>query len=270
MVLLIPEMRERTPKGSYEGSPVASNWADRKVIPPSPDPVYGVYSVGIATPDLGAAVAALSNGGVVMAAAPSDLPHETATPTQAITGPDYTRFVLVERPDMRPGYAGYGIDHVRLLVRNAEATRKFFEDLYFADTVFSDRHNAVLEVIDIVLVLSEPEALGLSRDSVQTADRKNKIRYGPDHIAWLSNDIDAFTRHADSTDYRFEVRPFRYSHFGEPTLYRFGFFLSPDELQVEIVQEDGRSAARTVFADPDTLENPPWPTLMSPFPEPKD
>lgn len=249
-----------SPIGPYKTTPPGSTfWANKKIIPPSPEDnhYYGVYSVGISTTSLTETVSKITSAGVQLAREQISLPHSKDIPTQTIYGPDYNLFTLVERPNMRPGYQGYGVDHVHLLVRDKNETVKFYRDVFFGEEIWSNDNSAVMKIVDMLFVLSEPEAIGLKRDTVEERDYIEKVRYGVGHIGWLSNDMHAFMNHVDSTDYKFEVTPARFYLQGERTVYTLGLLLSPNVLSTEILQEDGRHSARTVFADGQNLPAPP-------------
>lgn len=251
-----------SPIGPYKTTPPGSTfWSKKNIIPPSPDDnhYYGVYAVGISTRSLQETVREITSTGVELAKEHISLPHEKDVPTQSIYGPDYNLFTLVQRPNMRAGYSGYGIDHVHLLVRDKEETVKFYRDVFFGEEIWSDDYSAVLRIVDMLFILSEPEALGLNRDTIEERDYINKVRYGVGHIGWLSTNMQAFTKHVDSTEYKFFVKPARSYTEGERTVYTLGILLSPNVLSTEILQEDGRHSARTVFADGENLPEPPSP-----------
>ncbi|NKB44662.1 MAG: hypothetical protein GKS03_10340 [Alphaproteobacteria bacterium] len=250
-----------SPIGPYRTTPPESTfWSSKEIIPPSPDnnAYYGVYSVGIATPSLSETISKIKESGVNLATQHIPLPHESTVPTQTIFGPDYNLFTLVERRDMRAGYGGFGVDHVHLLVRDKDETVRFYQDVFFGEEIWSNSNSAVLRIVDMLFILSEPEALGLDRTSVEERDYVKKVRYGVGHIGWLSTDMQAFIDHVDSTDYKFGVRPARFYLEGERTVYTLGLLLTPNVLSTEILQEDGRHSARTVFADSEDL--PPAPS----------
>ena len=251
-----------SPIGPYKTTPPGSTfWSNKKIIPPSSDDnsYYGVYAVGIATPSLKVAVGKITSAGVELAKEHRRLPHDQDIPTQTIYGPDDNLFTLVERPNMNPGYRGYGVDHVHLLVRDKDETVKFYRDVFFGEEIWSNDNSAVLKIVDMLFILSEPEALRLDRSSVEERDYINKVRYGVGHIGWLSTDMQAFMDHVDSTEYKFGVRPARFYLQSERTVYTLGLLLSPNVLSTEILQEDGRHSARTVFSDGGNLPEPPSP-----------
>ena len=251
-----------SPIGPYKTTPPGSTfWSNKKIIPPSPDDnsYYGVYAVGIATTSLNEAIEKITAEGAKLSKQQISLPHDRDLPTRTIYGPDYNMFTLVERPNMRPGYRGFGIDHVHLLVRDKDETAKFYKDVFFGEEIWSTDNSAVLEIVDMLFILSEPEALGLDRGSVEERDYIKKVRYGVGHIGWLSNNMQAFIDHVDTTDYKFGIRPSRFYLQGERTVYTLGLLLSPNVLSTEILQEDGRHLARTVFSNSRDL--PPPPTL---------
>lgn len=249
-----------SPIGPFPGSKMRAYWEEREIIPASPQnkPYYGVIAVGIATPNLDEAIARMTANGVKLAEKQILIPNEPNTRSQTIFGPDYNFFNIVERPNMRPGYGGFGVDYVHLLVKDKDETKQFFEQVYFGETTWSDGQNVVMDIIGMRFILSEPGSLGWHRKDVEERDAGQKIRFGVDHIAWLSTDIDAFVAHVGQTRYQFSLTPIRYTQFGEKTVYRFGYLLNPDGLQTEIMQEDGRSGARSVFVNSHDLPEPPW------------
>lgn len=251
-----------SPIGPYKTTPPESTfWSSKEIIPPSADnnPYYGVYAVGIATSSMRETISRLTENGVELAPQNIRIPHQTDVHTKTFYGPDYNLFTLVERPNMRPGYAGFGVDHVHLLVRNKDETAKFYKDVFFAEELWSSHNSAALRIVDMLFILSEPEALSLDRNAVEERDYINKVRYGVGHIGWLSTNMQAFIDHVDSTNYEFGVRPTRFYLGGERTVYTLGLLLTPNVLSTEILQEDGRQSARTVFSDSSDLPPAPSP-----------
>ena len=249
-----------SPIGPYETTPPDSTfWTRREIVPPSPENInyYGVFSVGIATRSLDKTLAKITGQGVALARQRLVLPHDKNVLTRTIYGPDYNLLTLVERPAMRLGYGGYGVDHVHLLVRDKNETLKYYREVFFGKELWSNENSAVMKIVDMLFILSEPEAIGLNRSDVEDRETMKKIRYGVGHIGWLTTNMTAFINHVDSTDYEFEVRPVRFYQLGERTVYTLGLLLSPNGLSTEILQEDGRHSARTVFANGTDLPPPP-------------
>ena len=251
-----------SPIGPYETTPPESTfWTRREIIPASLENInyYGVYAVGIATTSLDTTLTKITGDGIELAEQRLPLPHDKSVRTQTIYGPDYNLLTLVERSAMRPGYGGYGVDHVHLLVRDKDETLKYYREIFFGEELWSSDNIAVMKIVDMMFILSEPEALGLNRSDVEDREPMKKIRYGVGHIGWLTTDMQAFIDHVDSTDYEFGVRPARFRRLGERTVYTLGLLLSPNGLSTEILQEDGRHSARTVFAYGTDLPPPPSP-----------
>jgi catechol 2,3-dioxygenase-like lactoylglutathione lyase family enzyme len=148
---------------------------------------------------------------------------------------------------MRPGFAGYGLDHLQLLVEDADANAKLFQDIYAGELIESRNGTRVLKVIDITVVVSEPADLGLDPAAVEPRNVDTKFRYGVDHIAWIFEDVYAAAAAAKAKGYTFTLEPIRFHIRGEPTLYDFGYLFSPDGLQLELMSEQWRVGPRTVF-----------------------
>ena len=236
-----------SPPGPFEGMAVGDpgRWR-REVVPVTPDlpPAFGVHWVGVRTGSLTVAVSRLKAAGI-RAREGVRLPAEPLARAALVLDPDDNLVAVVERA----GATGFGFDHLQLLVGSVDENERFFRDVLAGEVGDRRSGTTVMRVGGAAIVLSEPEGLGLRRPDVQPRD-PSKFRYGIDHISFLYADARTAAESARAKGYRFPLEPRVLTYFGEPTVYTFGFTLSPDGLQCEMLTEEGRRGPRTRLAGP--------------------
>lgn len=239
-----------SPKGPFEGIAVSGDRWEREVIEPSPDlpPQYGVHWVALSTPDLDATLDRLTASGVEVERADRTLPAEPDARAATVYGPAYTRITLVERPDASYPDSGVRIDHLQLLVGDVGANETFFRDVFGGEVLRRHEGSTVMEVGEHRFVLSAPSAFTFSADEV-AARNPNTFRPGIDHIGFFYEDIRPPYKHAKQHGYEFGLTPTRMDYFGESTPYKFAITFSPDSLQCELYQQDGRTGPRTNYVN---------------------
>jgi catechol 2,3-dioxygenase-like lactoylglutathione lyase family enzyme len=242
-----------SPKGPFAGVGLRAEerWLKREVVEPSSDaaPYYGVHWLALKTPSLGEALDRLESEGVTIVDLDWTLPAEPESRAALLWGPDFNRIVIVERPEMDGGVSRFGIDHLELLVSDLDATARLLEGAFQGEVLATLEGTRVVQVADGTLVLSEPEALGLARDLVESLEADTKIRFGVDHLGWLYEEIDAAFEAASARGFSFVFGPIPFLYFDRPTPYRFCALRTPDGLQLETVTEEGRTGPRTEFKD---------------------
>ncbi len=226
----------------------------REVVEPSPDlpPVYGVHWVAIRTVNLNSSLTQLEFDGVRVTDRRLTLPYDILARAVLIRGPDFNHLALVERKgkkrpknaDDAPQWGDYAIDHLLLLVKSADENEKFFQDVYAGRVTRRRPHITTMKVANATIVLAEPEGIGLKRQTVQPRDPK-KFRFGIDNIGFLYEDVKVAVEAAKAKGYKFLPEGVRMNYFGEPTVYTVAATLSPDGLQCEMAQQDGRIGPRT-------------------------
>jgi catechol 2,3-dioxygenase-like lactoylglutathione lyase family enzyme len=233
-----PGMRVRDPK----------RW-NRELVPPSADlpPMLGMHWLAFGTKNLKKAVAKLEQGGVKFVTKKLKLAHDPKAKAALCWGPDYTLIAVVERK-ADSGITPFAIDHLQYLVDNLDAHLKFFTEVYDAKVISRQGHTAVVEAGKHTFVVSEPEGLGLARAQVAKRD-PNKFRYGVDHLGFMYTSIAAAHAHAAQKGYPFALNPVRMQYNDQPTVYTFAITATPDGMQMEMYQEDGRTAARAKYLD---------------------
>jgi catechol 2,3-dioxygenase-like lactoylglutathione lyase family enzyme len=245
-----------SPRGPFPGISVDdSNYWQRKVFEPSEDlrPKYGVYWLGIRAPFLNLTLTMLEIEGVRVTQRMLSLPHDILARAALIEGPDSSQIALVERkqrkrpnPEDRRVWGDFGIDHLMLLVKSARDNERFLRDVFAGRVIGRRPFVTTMKVADATIVLSEPEALGLKRDQVQTHD-PGQFSYGVDHLGFLYTDVRAAVESAKAKGYRFLRDDARVRYFGTPTVYTSAVTYNPDGLRFEMVQEDGRTRAKIHF-----------------------
>lgn len=233
-----PGMRVRDPK----------RW-NRTVIEPSPDlpPMYGMHWLAFCTKDLAQAVSKLKNEGIIFIEEQFRLPSEPEAKAAMLWGPDYNRIVIVERPD-DSGITPFGIDHLQYIVEDLEANIRFFSEVYQGKVIRRDKELAVMHAGGHTFVLATPEGMGLERQKV-VKRHPDFFRYGVDHLGFMYHDIRPAFEHAKSKGYTFALEPTRMQYYDAPTVYTFAITATPDGMQMEMYQEDGRISARTQYLD---------------------
>jgi len=261
-----------SPVGPYGSSSKKADdaWRARRQIRPRHDlpPHYGVYYVSLKTSHRDAR-GRFRESGVNILEERCVLPHEPDADAFVIQGPDHNPIAIVRRPeaDLYVGSLAksfsYGIDHIQLLVRDHRETCRFLVDIYSAEFLGSWKNTVKLRVADAILVLSEPEDLGLQRGDVEDRDALNKQRFAVDHLAFLYEDIWPAISSAQDKGYRFNIiqssdrartalteAPPRYRYFGQPSAYTAISILSPDGLGFELVMVDGRAGPMIYYRNP--------------------
>jgi catechol 2,3-dioxygenase-like lactoylglutathione lyase family enzyme len=237
--------------GPFPGVKVGDpkRWLREKIIPsPSNPPMYGVRWLAINTKSIRKTVKKLLKAGYQFAAEDFTLPTEPDVNAVAMYGFDSNIIVLVERPKMKKTKTPFGIDHLQLLVKNLEVNVKFYQDVLGAEIIDKKDRSTVLKIGNHRFVLSEPEALNLSREQVVERDSK-KFVANIDHLGFLFDEIEPAFYAAKANNYKVIMEPRMLMYYEKPTPYTFCIIMSPDNLQIELEQEDGRTGGRTVYKD---------------------
>ena len=247
-----------------------ARWRARQRVDPRPDlpPHYGVHRLALKTRLQNARQAALDAGLRILSSAVK-LPHDPDADAFVIQGPDCNPVAIVVRneselhvPELEL-IPDYGIDHVQFLVKDCQATARFLTEVFFARQIGTSRGTAVVRVADAILVLSEPEALGIERRDVEERDVERLQRFSVDHLAFLYTDIWPAVQNAQDLGHKFDViqssgdgarglthAPARYRYFGKPSAYTAISIMSPDRFAFELVMVDGRSGPMVYFREP--------------------
>ncbi len=222
---------------------------EREKTKPDPKnpPMYGVRWLAINTKSIRKTVQKLLKAGYDFAIQDFTLPTEPDVNAVAMWGFDYNIIVLVERPKMK-AKTPFGIDHLQLLVKNLEDNIKFYQDVLAAEVLEKNGRSAVLKIGNHKFVLSEPEALGLAREQVIERDT-NKFVANIDHLGFLYEDIEPAFYGAKANNYKIVTEPHKLMVDNKPTPYTFCILMSPDNLQIELEEEEGRITGRKVYKD---------------------
>ncbi len=222
---------------------------EREKVKPDPKnpPMYGVRWLAINTKSIRKTVQKLLKAGYDFAIQDFTLPTEPDVNAVAMWGFDYNIIVLVERPKMK-AKTPFGIDHLQLLVKNLEDNIKFYQDVLAAEVLEKNGRSAVLKIGNHKFVLSEPEALGLAREQVIERDT-NKFVANIDHLGFLYEDIEPAFYGAKANNYKIVTEPHKLMVDNKPTPYTFCILMSPDNLQIELEEEEGRITGRKVYKD---------------------
>ncbi|MEY4539892.1 MAG: hypothetical protein RLZZ306_1649 [Bacteroidota bacterium] len=224
-------------------------WLRESVKPSASNPpMYGVRWLAINTKSIRKTVKKLLKAGYDFAAEDFTLPTEPDVNAVAMYGFDYNIIVLVERPKMKKMKTEYGIDHLQLLVNNLEDNVKFYQTVLAAEIIDKKERSTVLKIGNHKFVLSEPEALGLVREQVVERDPK-KFVANIDHLGFLYDEIEPAFYGAKANNYTVIMEPKTLIYYDKPTPYTFCILMSPDNLQIELVQEEGRTSARKIYKD---------------------
>jgi catechol 2,3-dioxygenase-like lactoylglutathione lyase family enzyme len=237
--------------GPFPGVKVGDpkRWLREKIIPsPSNPPMYGVRWLAINTKSIHKTVKKLLNAGYEVAIEDFTLPTEPNVNAVAMYGFDYNIIVLVERPKMKKSKTPFGIDHLQLLVKNLEDNVMFYQTVLGAEIIDKKDRSTVLKIGNHRFVLSEPEALGLTREQVVERDPK-KFVANIDHLGFLYDEVEPAFYGAKANNYKVVMEPKMLMYYDKPTPYTFCILMSPDNLQIELEQEDGRTGGRTVYKD---------------------
>lgn len=226
-----------------------SKHLERENIKPNPKnpPMYGVSWVAINTKNIKKTVKKLLKAGYDFAKEDFTLPTEPDVNAVAMWGFDYNIIVLVERPKMK-AKTPFGIDHLQLLVKNLEDNIKFYQDVLSAEVLQKNGRSAVLKIGNHKFVLSEPEVLGLAREQVAERD-PNKFVANVDHLGFLYEDIEPAFYGAKANNYKIVMEPRKLMINHKPTPYTFCILMSPDNLQIELEEEEGRITGRKMYKD---------------------
>ena len=227
----------------------SKKWYREKVAPSASNPpMFGVRWLAFNTKNIRKTVKKLLKAGYTFAMEDFTLPTEPDVNAVAMYGFDYNIIVLVERPKMKKQKTEYGIDHLQLLVNNLEENVKFYQTVLAAEIIDKKERSTVLKIGNHRFVLSEPEALGLVREQVVERDPK-KFVANIDHLGFLYDEIEPAFYGAKANNYRVIMEPKQLIYFDKPTPYTFCILMSPDNLQIELEQEDGRTSARKTYKD---------------------
>lgn len=222
-------------------------WLIEKKIPsPSNPPMYGVRWVAFNTKSIRKTVKKLLKAGYDFAIEDFVLPTEPTVNAVAMYGFDYNIIVLVERPKLKKQKTEFGIDHLQLLVNNLEDNVKFYQTVLGAEIIDKKDRSTVLKIGNHRFILSEPEALGLSREKVVEQDSK-KFVANIDHLGFLYEEIEPAFYGAKANNYKVIIEPKPLIYFDKPTPYTYCVVMSPDNLRIELQQEEGRTTARKIY-----------------------
>lgn len=228
---------------SYQGK------TNQKTILSSKNPpMYGVRWVAINTRNIRKTVKSLLKAGYEFALEDFTLPTEPDINAVAMYGFDNNIFVLVERPKMKKQKTEFGIDHLQLLVNNLEDNVKFYQTVLAAEIIDKKERSTVLKVGNHRLVLSEPEALGLVREQVIERNPKKFIA-NINHLSFLYDEIEPAFYGAKANNYTVVMEPTLLKYNDKPTPYTFCVLLSPDNLQIDLEQEEGRTSAKKIISE---------------------
>ncbi len=221
---------------------------ERQVVTPSPKnpPRYGVHWLALGTKNLESSKKQLESEGVEILDANFKLPH-TDRPSMLCYGPDYNLLVVTEDAT-DSGTTPYFIDHLLLLVKDLNANVAFFEEVFLGTIVQKGADWVHMSVANHDFVLAAPEALKMDRKTILERDPK-VFQPNIDHLGFLYKNITPAYENAISKGYTFLSPPVEINYYDKPTLYTFGITYSPDGLQCEMFQEEGRLASRKNFKD---------------------
>lgn len=224
-------------------------WLREKVKPSPLNPsMFGVRWIAFNTRNIRKTVRELLKAGYNFSMKNFTLPTEPQVNAVAMYGFDYNIIVLVERPNLKKMKTEFGIDHLQLLVNNLEDNVKFYQTVLAAEIIDKKGRSTVLKIGNHKFVLSEPEALGLVRDQVVVRDPK-KFVPNIDHLGFLYDEIEPAFYGAKANDYKIISEPSQMMYFGKPTPYTICILMSPDNLQIELQQEEGRLTGRKIYKD---------------------
>ena len=203
-----------SPKGPFEGVRVGDpkRWEKETVPPAATLPaMYGVHWIAFTTNSLAESLATLEASGVSVASRSFKLPGQPITKAAAVHTPDYNLIVLVERPDAKLNSA-YAIDHIQLLVGSVNDNVKFYSEVFRGVVKSRNDQATLMEIGKHLFVLSEPEAVGLERETVVKRDPK-QFRSNIDHIGFLYADAIPAYENAAKLGYNFLLKPTLFNYF---------------------------------------------------------
>ncbi len=204
---------------------------------------YGVHWLAINTKNIKKTLKSLLKQGYSFVFEDFSLPNEPEINAVAIYGFENNIIVLVERPQLKTK-AYYGIDHVQLIVKNLEENVKFYQDVLGAELMDKRDRSIVLKIGSQKIVLSEPEALGLVREQVWARDTNNQVSH-IDCLGFLYDEIEPAYYAAKANFYPIIKEPQVLYFNKKPTPYTICKVLSPDHLEIDLIQEEGRTYGRT-------------------------
>jgi len=234
-------------RGPFPGIAVGDpkRWERNFELPsPGNPPRYGVHWLALSTPILDQTIQKLEKNHVSIIDKNFSLPHSNAT-SILCTGPDYNLIVVKEDLD-NEDVDGYSVDHLMLLVEDLEENQKFFTEVFRGQLIDTKKHYAHMMVGNHQIVLAEPEALNIDRSTVKRRDPKT-YRPDIDHLGFLYKNMQPAYDNAIALGYKFLGPPNKIQYYEKPTLYTFAITFSPDGLQCEMYQEEGRTSSRTQF-----------------------
>jgi len=237
-------------KGPFEGVKIGdpARWARGLVMPEPNKYVYGQHWLAISTSHFDKTQKKLKKNGVKTASISAKIPFEPSAKTAAVYGPDYNLVLVVERKKGPKSKStnDYAIDHVQMLCEDVEANIKFYTEVLGAKILERKGKSAKIQVAQHTMLLSEPEDLGLTRAQVQRKDR-SKFFPGPDLFGFLYDEAGLQKAYdsAVAKGYTFLMPPKRLHFFEKPSPYVFAILFSPDNFQIELQTEDGRTGPRT-------------------------
>lgn len=219
---------------------------ERKLVKPSPENPhrYGVHWLGMGTKNLTLAKNQLKSEGVQILEENFKLPH-IDQPSLLCYGPDYNLLVVTEITADK-AVTPYFIDHLLLLVKDLKANVKFFEDVFQGKIQKRNKDWVQMKIANQNFVLATPEALNLDRTGILDRD-PTVFQPNIDHLGFLYKSITPAYENAVAKGYEFLSPPIKIKYYDKPTLYTFGITYSPDGLQCELFEEEGRTSSRKQF-----------------------
>ncbi|PWK25178.1 glyoxalase/bleomycin resistance protein/dioxygenase superfamily protein [Arcicella aurantiaca] len=222
---------------------IDSSKIETEMKPQNFSPIYGVHWLAINTKSIRKSVKALLKRGYNFAAEDFTLPNEPDVNAVAMYGFDNNIIVLVERPHLKVK-TSFSIDHIQLIVKNLENNVKFYQDVLGAEVVDKKDRSTVLKIGNQKIVLSEPEALGLVREQVLERDT-TKFTSHIDYLGFLYDEVEPAFYAAKANNYTILSEPKALIFNEKLTPYTICTVLSPDNLEIDLIQEEGRTAGRT-------------------------
>lgn len=227
--------------GINEGAP--GRWERDLMTPAANNPArYGVHWLAFSTSDLEKCVSDFRSNGVEIIDEDFKLPNSDEK-AMLCFGPDYNLIVVKQSSDNVPGFS---IDHLLLLVKDLNENVAYFRDVFRGEILDRNDSMATMKVGNHILVMALPSAIGL--DAKDVLDRDSKVfRPDIDHLGFFYKNVRKAYAHASELGYKFLSPPVPIKYYDKPTLYTFVISQSPDGLQCEMYQEDGRLGSRTKF-----------------------
>jgi len=201
--------------------------------PPGPNlpPSFGIWWLALRTPQLDPALADLRNKGISLAEERLYLPAGRLSKAAMVLMPDYQRLVLVERREA-VSLNGYAIDHLQLLVEDIRANVKFFKEVLGAEVMLKDDRGTVLYVGGQMIVLSEPEGLGLAPAQVAQF-RPHLNRFGVNRLIFQYDSLPAALAWAEKKGWAFYQEPRQNG--------KWAYLYTPDSLRCDLIDMSVKS-----------------------------